>query len=360
MELRQRRRTPATSCPTRPAVEGGALQFREQGTLPHPNATPRLRRVRRLEPDAVRRRGRHGGQRPPRPAGHERLHRPGEAQSCATTGRSARARAASCATRSRVPAGGSQTLWIAVAGSDKGPGEARSELNAALSDPAGALAAKIADRERWATRTRLSLPGDRRLQDAVDWGKQNVLDLTRRAEDLKIRWLDQGRAVHGAAGHRGQRPLGRRRLPGLPVDVRHRRRVHGVRERRDGPVRARSRTTCVGLRDVSEILNDGSGDRDPRGDLGRLELVRQDQRNERNGVYNFNTDETVKFPSAVALVWRWTGDDAFRDDLYDFAVRGHARRGRPARRGRRRLARGLGQRRARAAWASRSSTTPST
>ena len=27
--------------------------------------------------------------------------------------------------------------------------------------------------------TRLSLPGDQRLQQAVDWGKQNVLDLTR-------------------------------------------------------------------------------------------------------------------------------------------------------------------------------------
>jgi uncharacterized protein (DUF608 family) len=32
-----------------------------------------------------------------------------------------------------------------------------------------------------------------------------------------------------------------------------------------------------------------------------------------------NTDETAKFPSAVALVWRWTGDDDFRDDLYPFA-----------------------------------------
>jgi hypothetical protein len=37
--------------------------------------------------------------------------------------------------------------------------------------------------------------------------------------------------------------------------------------------------------------------------------------------YDFNTDETVKFPSALALVWRWTGDDRFRDDLYGFAVR---------------------------------------
>jgi hypothetical protein len=34
-----------------------------------------------------------------------------------------------------------------------------------------------------------------------------------------------------------------------------------------------------------------------------------------------NTDETAKFPSLVALLWRWTGDDAFRDDLYPFTVR---------------------------------------
>ena len=35
-----------------------------------------------------------------------------------------------------------------------------------------------------------------------------------------------------------------------------------------------------------------------------------------------NTDETVKFPSAVALLWRWTGDDRFRDEMYDFTVDG--------------------------------------
>ncbi len=34
-----------------------------------------------------------------------------------------------------------------------------------------------------------------------------------------------------------------------------------------------------------------------------------------------NTDETVKFPSIVALLWRWTGDDRFRDEMYDFSVR---------------------------------------
>jgi hypothetical protein len=31
-----------------------------------------------------------------------------------------------------------------------------------------------------------------------------------------------------------------------------------------------------------------------------------------------NTDETSKFPSAVAEIWRWSGDDAFLADLYPF------------------------------------------
>jgi hypothetical protein len=34
-----------------------------------------------------------------------------------------------------------------------------------------------------------------------------------------------------------------------------------------------------------------------------------------------NTDETVKFPSAVALLWRWTGDERFLDQMYDFTER---------------------------------------
>ena len=37
-----------------------------------------------------------------------------------------------------------------------------------------------------------------------------------------------------------------------------------------------------------------------------------------------NTDETAKFPSTVALVWRWTGDDAFRDEMYALQRPQHA------------------------------------
>jgi hypothetical protein len=85
-----------------------------------------------------------------------------------------------------------KTLWIAVAGSDEGQGEARRELQAALRDPERGFREKVAAREWWGRWTRLSLPGDRRLQAVVDRGKQNILDLTRVAEDMEIRWTDQG------------------------------------------------------------------------------------------------------------------------------------------------------------------------
>ena len=62
--------------------------------------------------------------------------------------------------------------------------------------------------------------------------------------------------------------------------------------------------------------------------------------------YDFNTDEIVKFPGAVALIWRWTGDDGFRDEMLDFTWRDLEYVRYEARRGRRRLARGQRQRRA--------------
>lgn len=34
-----------------------------------------------------------------------------------------------------------------------------------------------------------------------------------------------------------------------------------------------------------------------------------------------NTDETAKFPMAVATIWRWSGDNAFRDEMYGYTKR---------------------------------------
>jgi hypothetical protein len=221
--------------------------------------------------------------------------------------------------RVTVPGGGSETVWVAVAGSDEGLTAARRELDASLRDPAGQLAAKIADRERWATFSRLSLPGDRRLQQAVDWGKQNILDLTRAAENLQIRWTDQGRQFPPPEGVvRRARWVGAG-FPDYPWMFATDGEYTAFASVAVGQFEA-IKDHLRGLRDVSDILNERSG-------VVAHEVVSDgsiwfghDSRRP-DGTYNFNTDEIVKFPSAVALVWRWTGDDAFRDDLYDFSKR---------------------------------------
>jgi hypothetical protein len=73
------------------------------------------------------------------------------------------------------------------------------------------------------------------------------------------------------------------------------------------------------LRDVSDVLNDGSG-------VVAHEVVADGSVWHGKGTVtndnpDFNTDEIVKFPGAVALIWRWTGDDGFRDEMLDFTRR---------------------------------------
>jgi hypothetical protein len=55
-------------------------------------------------------------------------------------------------------------VWWAVAGSERGAAEARAELELALKDPEGALAAKLAHRRRLAHRSIVSLPADPLLE----------------------------------------------------------------------------------------------------------------------------------------------------------------------------------------------------
>src|SRR4029453_7149412 len=78
------------------------------------------------------------------------------------------------------------------------------------------------------------------------------------------------------------------------------------------------------LRGISDILNNPSGvaPHEVVAD-GSIWFGHDSRHTNPDGsiAYDFNTDETVKFPSVVALLWRWTGDDRFRDELYDFAVR---------------------------------------
>ncbi|MGH2866145.1 MAG: glycogen debranching protein [Solirubrobacteraceae bacterium] len=225
--------------------------------------------------------------------------------------------------RIRIPAHGSRTLWIAVAGSDQGLGAARSELAGALDNPARELAAKIASREELASHTSVSLPGDPLLQNAIDWGKQNLADLTQTASALQIRWTNQGKQFPAPLG---TVPRARWFGAGFPD--------YPWLFATDGEYTAFA-AVALGqfqtiedhlraLRDVSDILNHGSGIvvHETVSD-GSVWFGHDSQTTSSDGAVSndFNTDETVKFPSAVALVWRWTGDNQFRDEMYDFAKR---------------------------------------
>ena len=310
--------------PDTAAFDGDALVFREQGKLPHPNATVHdYAALVAADRDPVA--GETGmsanGYRGPQGTN---VCSAQELPSLCDDGPFGKGQGGQLRYAVTVPAGGSETLWVAVAGSDEGLADARKELAGALADPAGQLDEKIADREQWGDRTRLSLPGDQRLQQAVDWGKQNILDLTRVAEDLEIRWVDQGRQYPQPDG-----TLARARWVGAGFPD------YPWMFATDGEYTAFA-SVAVGqfeqikdhlraLREASDILNDGSGvvtheviseganwfGRDSR----RTDPVTGETK------YDFNTDETVKFPSAVALIWRWTGDNGFRDEMYDFSKR---------------------------------------
>jgi hypothetical protein len=209
--------------------------------------------------------------------------------------------------RVTIPADGRETVWIAVAAG-------RRELDATLkTDPTKQLEAKRADRAALARRSRLDLPGDRKLQESIEWGKQNLADLTQSAVDLRIRDVDEGRASPLPVARIKRATFVGAGYPDYPwlfaTDGEYTA-FASVALGQFGPIKAHLRA----LRDVSDALNNRSG-------KVVHEVVTDGSVYFGSNADAGNTDESVKFPSAVALVWRWTGDDRFRDDLYDFSRR---------------------------------------
>ncbi len=222
-----------------------------------------------------------------------------------------------------VPAGGAKTLWVAAAGSDRGMGDAQGELSRLLRDPGRELAAKIAAREKLASWSRVSLPGDPTLQQAIGWGKQNLADLTQTAQDLQVRWTNQGHQFPPPLGTVSQVTFFGAGFPDYPWMFA----TDGEYTAFAGLALGQFETVedhLRALRDVSDILNNRSGVvvHETVTD-GSIWFGHDSQTTSADGTKtnDFNTDEIVKFPSTVALVWRWTGDDRFRDEMYDFAKR---------------------------------------
>ncbi len=214
----------------------------------------------------------------------------------------------------KVPAGRERRLLIAVAGSDQGTAEARRELRVALDGADASFRAKVESRRKLERYTQLSLPGDPLLAQGIDWSKQNLADSVQVAEDLQVREVRAGKeypSPSGSVQHVRFLGAGWPDYPWLFATDGEYTAFASVAVGQFEPIMDHLRA----LRDVSRVAN---------GDTGKVvhEVMTDGSvyfgANEDAG----NTDETVKLPSVVALLWRWTGDDGFRDEMYDFTVDG--------------------------------------
>jgi hypothetical protein len=285
------------------AAEGGRLVFSE------PRGWTAVVGAREQPLDAVTGPGFRGPQEPPVMCPTDGLVPPLCDDSAAGKGVGGRLRY-----QVSVPARGTTTLWIAVAGSEGGRSPAIAEQQAALADPDAALAEKIASREQLAARTRVDLPGDRLLQQGIEWSKQNLADSVQAAEGLQVRWTNEGKQYPPPVGVVPRVRFFGAGFPDYPwlfaTDGEFTA-FPAVAAGQFGPIADHLRA----LRDVSVLVNPSSG------------KVVHEVVTDGSVYYGAdesagNTDETAKFPSALALAWRWSGDNSLRDELYPFAVRG--------------------------------------
>ena len=295
-------------------VDGKSLLFREQGTPPDPNAEAHDYAAlvgSTLTPASTDVTGAHRG--------------PQGAVICPASGPDAPEQPARCDDTAygkgagggltyqvTVPKGG-RTVWFSVAGSDNGVAEARAAQATALRDPAGLLRTKLAQRKAVEAHTRVSLPGDRLLQRSVTWSKQNLAESVQEARNLKIRVTNAGKVYPASQGTVPKARWIGAGWPDYPWLFATDGEYTGFAAVASGQFAA-IKDHLRALRDVSEVANGTSGK--------VVHEVTPDGQvyfgaNSDAG----NTDETAKFPSTVALVWRWTGDNAFRDEMYAFSKR---------------------------------------
>ena len=215
-----------------------------------------------------------------------------------------------------VSVGGGQerTLWIAVAGSHTSKNDATGDLNRALTNPDGLLSQKVSSRLALLNQSKVSLPDDPVLQSAFDWGKLNMADLTRTVEDMQVRDVDEGNAYPPAQGTIDSATGIGAGFPDYPwyfgTDGAYTAYPLLVSGQWD-TIKEHLRT----IEEVSRIVN---------GETGKVvhEVVTEGSVYWGANKHPGNTNETAQFATAVEQVWRWSGDNGFRDEMYPFVKDG--------------------------------------
>jgi glycogen debranching enzyme len=207
----------------------------------------------------------------------------------------------------------SETVWIAVAGSHVAGDAADTALAAALDDPEQLLDAKIDGRRELLRQSRVDLP-DETLDLAFDWAKLTMADLRRTVTDLQLRDVDEGRAYPEPVATLASATGVGAGFPDYPW-------LFGT----DGAYTSfplvvsgqwdTAREHLRTIRTVSEAIN---------GDSGKVvhEVITDGSVYFGSNTSPGNSNETAQFAVAVDLLWRWSGDDQFADEMLPFVERG--------------------------------------
>jgi hypothetical protein len=208
-------------------------------------------------------------------------------------------------------------LWFAVAGSQTGRNDVCLAGSAALQQPDSLLYRKVAEREALLARSKADIP-NATLQAAFDWAKLNLAEMRRVVTDAQIRDTENGTLK----GEIYPPPLGTFALlngfgagyPDYPwyfgtdgaytvfplvAAGQFQTAKDHLRLLREVSRRVNRRTAKV----LHEIVTDGSiyyGTENQSGDI----------------------NETAEFATAVATLWRWTGDNDVCHDNYEFVSEG--------------------------------------
>jgi hypothetical protein len=216
-----------------------------------------------------------------------------------------------------VTAGDALKLWFTIAGSHVSRTDACFTGAAALRQSDRLFRGKIAGRKELLALSRADIP-NHMLQAAFDWAKLNLADMRRVVSDVKIRDTRHG----SLRGEIYPAPLGTcASLSGFGAGYPDYPWYFGT----DGAYTVFS-LVAVGqfqvakehlrlLREVSRMVN---------GSTGKVLHEVTTDGSVYYGTKNQpgDTNETAEFASAVATLWRWTGDNEVRDDNYQFIIDG--------------------------------------
>jgi hypothetical protein len=212
-----------------------------------------------------------------------------------------------------LAAGEERTLWLAVAGSHTAREAAEETLRLVLADPAHLLRAKIHSRTELLAQTQFDLP-DPALMAALEWATLNMADLRRTVTDAQIRDVDEGKAYPAPVATLPELSGIGDGFPDYPSFygtgsgyIVYPLAASGMWETAMDHLRL--------LRDVSRAINGASG-------KVVHEIICDGSVYFGNNAARGDTNETALFATAVDLLWRWSGDDGFRDEMYDFVVDG--------------------------------------